>query len=261
MSTIRADIASGRRDGVRPVARRRRGSRRPRRLLRATIGLMLCLAVVAALAWAGLEFVVPSAADAETRTAQLAASRGVVQFNEPTPPKVADALIATEDSQFRTNVGIDPAGVLRWARGTVTGATVDTGGATIEQQLAKMLYTGGRRQPVDQVEQVGLALKLNADFSKAQILRMYLDTAYFGHGYYGLAAASEGYFGTSPELLDWQQAALLAGLVQAPSAYDPTVHPSLALSRRAHVLSRLAATGSLTAEQASKLKATPLGLR
>ncbi|MCU1473287.1 biosynthetic peptidoglycan transglycosylase [Amnibacterium sp.] len=261
MSTVRADVAPGRRNAASPLAERRRRARRRRRGTRAIAGLVLCVVVIAALAWAGLELVVPSAADAEARTAQLAASRGVVQFSDPTPPKVADALIATEDAQFRTNIGIDPAGVLRWARGTVTGASGDTGGATIEQQLAKMLYTGGRRQPVDQLEQVGLALKLDTDFSKAQILRMYLDTAYFGHGYYGLAAASEGYFGTSPEHLDWQQAALLAGLVQAPSAYDPTAHPALALSRRAHVLSRLAATGSLTPEQASRLAATPLGLR
>jgi membrane peptidoglycan carboxypeptidase len=90
---------------------------------------------------------------------------------------------------------------------------------------------------------------------------MYLDTAYFGHGYYGVSAASAGYFGRPPADLDWQQAALLAGLVQAPTAYDPTVHPALALSRRAHVLGRLAATGYLTAGQASALAATSLGLR
>jgi penicillin-binding protein 1A len=221
------------------------------------VGVVVIGAVIAA----GLKFVVPSAADADTRSAQLAASRGVTESTTGTPPKVADALIATEDAQFWTNSGIDPAGVLRWAWGVVTGTSSDAGGATIEQQLAKMLYTDGHRQPIDQLEQVGLALKLNADFSKAQILRMYLDTAYFGHGYYGLSAASEGYFGRSPARLDWQQAALLAGLVQAPSAYDPKVHPALALSRRAHVLARLAATGYLTPAQSSKLAATPLGLR
>jgi penicillin-binding protein 1A len=210
---------------------------------------------------AGLKLVVPSAADAETRVTRLSAGRGVSRSAAPTPPKVADALIATEDAQFLTNSGIDPAGVLRWGWGAVTGSSADAGGATIEQQLAKMLYTGGQSRPIDQLEQVGLALKLNADFSKAQILSMYLDTAYFGHGYYGLSAASEGYFGMSPARLDWQQAALLAGLVQAPSAYDPTMHPALALSRRAHVLSRLAATGDLTAADASRLAATPLGLR
>lgn len=90
---------------------------------------------------------------------------------------------------------------------------------------------------------------------------MYLDTAYFGHGYYGLTAAARGYLGTRPERLNWQQAALLAGLVQAPTAYDPYRRPELALSRRAHVLNRLAATGALTSTAASTLARTPLGPR
>lgn len=227
-------------------------------MLRALGRLVLCFAIIAGMVAGAMKFVVPSAADAETRAAQLASSRGVTASTAPIPPKVADALIATEDAGFRTNDGIDPVGVLRWARGVVTGT--DAGGATIEQQLAKMLYTGAHRGPMDVLEQAGLALKLDADFSKTQILRMYLETAYFGHGYYGLSAASQGYFGTSPARLDWQQAALLAGLVQAPTAYDPRVHPALALSRRAHVLARLAATGHLTAAQASKLAAMPLGL-
>lgn len=260
MSTSLADRGTGREGALRTSARRRRPSRR-RRGVRAIARLLVGVAIITALIAAAVEFVVPSAADAEARAAALAASRGVSVSTGPTPPRVADALIATEDAQFRTNIGIDPAGVLRWARGTVTGTSADAGGATIEQQLAKMLYTGGRRQPIDQLEQAGLALKLNADFSKAQILRMYLDTAYFGHGYYGLPAASQGYFGRSPSNLDWQQAALLAGLVQAPTAYDPTRHPALARSRRAHVLARLAATGYLTTAQASALAATPLGLR
>jgi membrane peptidoglycan carboxypeptidase len=232
--------------------------RRPARAIgRLVVGLTIACAVIIG----GFKFVVPSAADAEARVAALAASRAISESTAPTPPKIAAALIATEDAQFMTNGGIDPAGVLRWARGLATGTSGGAGGATIEQQLAKMLYTDGHRQPIDQLEQVGLALKLNGDFSKSQILGMYLDTAYFGHGYYGLSAASRGYFSTAPADLDWQQAALLAGLVQAPSAYDPTLHPDLARSRRAHVLARLAATGHLTASQASTLSATPLGLR
>jgi len=258
VSALRAEGRPGRVTPSRSAFRRPPRRRHP---VRAIARLVLVLVVVAAVTAAALEFVVPSAADAETRAAELAASRGVSTSTSVPPSRVADALIATEDARFRTNSGIDAAGVLRWAGGVVTGGSADAGGATIEQQLAKMLYTDGHRAPIDQLEQVGLALKLNADFSKEQILRMYLDTAYFGHGYYGMTAASHGYFGRSPADLDWQQAALLAGLVQAPTAYDPTVHPALALSRRAHVLTRLAATGYLTAGQASALAATPLGVR
>lgn len=257
MSALRADARPHR--GV--PSRRGAGRRRSRTALRVVGRLIVALVVVAAVGGAVFKFVVPSAADAETRAADLASTRGVSVSAAPPPPRVADALIATEDARFRTNSGIDPAGVLRWAVGAVAGGSADAGGATIEQQLAKMLYTDGHRAPIDQLEQVGLALKLNADFAKADILRMYLDTAYFGHGYYGASAASLGYFGRPPADLDWQQAALLAGLVQAPTAYDPTVHPALALSRRAHVLARLAATGYLTTPQAAALAATPLGLR
>jgi penicillin-binding protein 1A len=136
----------------------------------------------------------------------------------------------------------------------------DAGGATIEQQLAKMLYTDGHQGTMDRIEQVGLALKLDRTYTKAQILRMYLDTAYFGHGYYGVDAAAQGYFGRSAAHLTWPQAALLAGLVQAPTAYDPVTHPALATSRRAHVLDRLAATGALPEARASAFARAGLGL-
>jgi hypothetical protein len=89
---------------------------------------------------------------------------------------------------------------------------------------------------------------------------MYLNTVYFGHGYYGITAAARGYFGVTADQLSWPQAALLAGMMQAPTAYDPYTDPHLALARRAHVLDRLAATGVLTANQARAYATTPLDL-
>jgi membrane peptidoglycan carboxypeptidase len=80
---------------------------------------------------------------------------------------------------------------------------------------------------------------------------MYLNVAYFGHGFYGLQAASVGYFDLAPQDLDWAQAATLAGLLQAPNDYDPIEHPHAALQRRQHVLDRLAATGALTRAEAA----------
>jgi len=87
---------------------------------------------------------------------------------------------------------------------------------------------------------------------------MYSGVTYFGHGYYGMAAASCGYFGRRPERLSWPEAAVLAGLVQAPAAYDPLEHPALARSREGHVLSRLVATGTLTARQDATAYAVPM---
>src|SRR6185437_12357917 len=132
--------------------------------------------------------------------------------------------------------------IARVTAATVTGRG-DQGGATLYQQLAKMLYTprdGGIRA---EIEQVMLGIKLDLTFPKARILRMYADVAYFGHGYYGLAAASCGYFGTTPAGLTLPEAATLAGLVQGPSADDPITHYALARGREAHVLGRLVSTG------------------
>src|SRR5262249_51402611 len=109
-----------------------------------------------------------------------------------------------------------------------------------------------------EIEQIALAIKLRYTYSQSQILRMYADVAYFGHGYYGLEAASCGYFGRPPGRLSWSQAAVLAGLVQAPSAYDPLRHPELARSGETHVIARLVATDVLTRRQAGRALAVPL---
>ncbi len=87
---------------------------------------------------------------------------------------------------------------------------------------------------------------------------MYADVAYFGHGFYGLEQASCGYFGRRPAALSWPQSAVLAGLVQAPSAYDPLQHPDLARSREGHVVARLVATGVLSQRRGSAVLAVPM---
>ena len=118
----------------------------------------------------------------------------------------------------------------------------ETGGATLEQQLAKNLYSPQSNGIVSKVQEAELALKLDAGYSKDQILRLYLADVYFGHGFYGLLAAAHGYFGVTPAQLTWAQASMLAGLVQAPSAYDPIDHLSAGRLRQRHVLDRLVAT-------------------
>jgi penicillin-binding protein 1A len=131
----------------------------------------------------------------------------------------------------------------------------DGGGSTLDQQLAKNLYANGKQGVTDRVQSVVLALKLDAAWSKDDLLRMYLDDGYYGQGFYGLTAASEGYFGTPPADLTWAQATLLAGLFQAPTAYDPFLHPDLAKNRQQHVLNRLVAVGDLTQHQADEISA------
>ena len=178
----------------------------------------------------------------------------------PQPDKVGQALIATEDSRFFQTPGIDPLSVLRAGLATVTGSA-DTGGATLEQQLAKNLYFPQNDALTSKVSEAELALQLDAHYSKNDILRLYLADVYFGHGFYGLPAAASGYFGLSPAQLSWAQASMLAGLVQAPSAYDPIDHLSVGRLRQRHVLDRLVATKVLSPAQANAAFAAPLGLR
>jgi len=202
----------------------------------------------------------PAVGDAEQRITARLSSHGAKDPGAlPRPDKVGVAVIATEDSRFYSHHGLDALGVLRAAASAVSGSRHDFGGATLDQQLAKNLYT--RNSLAAKVEQVVLSFKFEALYSKAQILELYLSEVYLGHGFYGLAAASRGYFGVAPANLTWAQASVLAGLVQAPSAYDPYQHRALAKSRQRHVLDRLVATKTLTSEQADAAYRAPLALQ
>ena len=165
--------------------------------------------------------------------------------------RFSSALEATEDHRFNSEPGIDPIAVVRAGLGQVDNDG-DQGGATLYQQLAKMLYTPNRTGITVEAEQVALAVKLKFSYTGAEILRLYADVAYFGNGYYGLEAASCGYFGRPPDRMSWPQAALLAGLVQGPSEDDPVTAPSRARAREEHVIGRLVAVGMLTPAQAQQ---------
>jgi membrane peptidoglycan carboxypeptidase len=233
-----------------PGRARRRGWRRAL----AIVGGLLGVAVVGG---ALLLLLTPSAESAPARVQAILAAHGAPSDDGVVPPKVAAALLATEDSRYESDWAVDPRGAARALWGLITH-NPNEGGATIEVQLAKMLWTPGRSDPLALAEQVALAVKLDHDFSKTRILAMYLDAAYFGDGAYGVTAAAEHYFGLLPEQLNWGQASLLAGLVQAPTSYDPHGHLSAALARRQHVLDRMVATGVFTQAQASAVAAEPL---
>jgi membrane peptidoglycan carboxypeptidase len=198
----------------------------------------------------------PSVGDAWSLARAQARSHDAAFPGPPVPPKFAAALISTEDHRFASEPGFDPLAIGRVVTSAVTGK--DQGGSTLYQQLAKLLYGPHKARLTVQLYELALGIKLKFSYSREQILRMYADVAYFGHGYYGLAAASCGYFGRPPAGLSWPQAAVLAGLVQAPSAYDPLRHPALARSRERHVISRLVATGALTSRQGAAALAVPM---
>jgi membrane peptidoglycan carboxypeptidase len=232
--------------------------RRFRRILRRTVVLLIALILLALVAFGALLAVTPSVGNARQLAKAQAAAHHAVYPGPPVPARFAASLVATEDHRFYSEPGIDVFAIGRVAASYLTGGG-DQGGATLYQQLAKVLYTQGRSGLKIEAEQVALAIKLDMTYTKKQILRMYAGVVYFGNGYYGLAAASCGYFDVRPAGLSWPEAALLAGLVQGPTADDPVTHPATARAREAHVLGRLVATGVLTPAQAAAAQAVPLG--
>ena len=231
----------------------------PRRL---ALGIVKVFAVLIALLLAAVALLyafTPSAGRATGLARAQAAGHHIAYPGPPVPQYFAEALVATEDHRFYADPGVDPLALVRAASSWLTGHT-DGGGSTIDQQLAKNLYTSGHSSFPQILEQVALAVKLNRAYSRAEILRLYAEIAYYGHGYYGLQAASCGYFGRPPAQLTVVQAAMLAGAVNAPTYDDPLVYPARARARLVHVIDRMAAVGYLTsAQQAAALNA-PLDL-
>jgi membrane peptidoglycan carboxypeptidase len=228
------------------------------RTLRRAAAVIAGLIVLGIMVFAGMLLITPSAGNADQLVQSFDAQHDVPYPGPPVPPRFAESLVATEDHLFYSEPGIDVFAVARLAASQVTGSS-DEGGATLYQQLAKLLYTQGQSGTArDEAVQLTVAEKLYATFSRQQILQMYADRVYFGHGFYGLAAASCGYFGVPPAGMSWPQAAMMAGLVQGPSEDDPLDHPANARAREVHVIGRLVATGKLSQSQADAALAVPL---
>lgn len=249
---------SGQRRYADPAGRPRR--RRHRRLLavvrRTAVGV-IALVAAGAVALAVLLLVTPSASNARQLASAFDHKVGAPYPGVGAPYRFATALEATEDHRFTIEPGVDPIAIMRVIYGHLTGQG-GQGGATLYQQLAKMLYTPGRTDVAAEFEQVALAVKLKYTYSGAEILRLYSDVVYFGHNYYGLLEASCGYFGVRPAQMSWPQAAMLAGLVQAPSADDPLTYPANGRAREEHVLGRLVAVGALSQASANRYLRIPL---
>ncbi len=188
-----------------------------------------------------------------------------------TTPWVQEAVIATEDARFFVHHGVDVKGTVRAFVANQRVGGVAQGASTLTMQYVRNVLRDQARTPQDTVDatvrssgrkarEMRLALELEKTWSKQRILAGYLNVAYFGHRAYGIWAASHVYFSKTPAQLSLGEAALLAGVVQAPSAYDPTVDPAAATARRDYVLDRMAALGYLSADLVGRAKAEPVTL-
>ncbi len=159
------------------------------------------------------------------------------------------ATVSVEDRRFYEHGGIDYVGIARAMWTDLSAGKVVEGGSTITQQLVRNMYTG-REQTLDRkIKEACLAIKLSDRWSKARILQTYLNTVYYGNHAYGVEAAAETYFSRHARNLNLAQAALIAGLPQAPSIYDPLVNPKAALIRRKEVLRAMLTAHAITRKQ------------
>lgn len=175
-------------------------------------------------------------------------------------PAFINALIATEDRRFYEHHGIDPVAVVRAIVRDVTHKQFREGGSTITQQLARNVFLSNERSLSRKLKEAALAVELENKLSKKQILELYVNNIYFGEGAYGIKAASEVYFGKPPSRLNVTEAAVLAGLPQAPSGYSPFQNLKGAKARRDEVLDNLREVGKISEEECENYKRRPIRL-
>ena len=162
------------------------------------------------------------------------------------------AVLAAEDRNFYNHGAVDPWSIARAAWVDVTSGGATQGGSTITQQLVKIQLLTPQKSLTRKLQEVVLAVALEQRYSKDQILGMYLNRVYFGHGAYGVGAAAKTYFNKDPKDLTPAQAAFLAGIIQAPTAYDPVLHYDAAHERALYVLHGMVTTGALSSADADK---------
>jgi membrane peptidoglycan carboxypeptidase len=189
-------------------------------------------------------------------------------------PYITQAIVASEDTRFYEHHGVDPKGVARAFVANQQAGGVSQGAPTLTMQYVRMALRDGARTPKEAIEateqttarklrEMRLAIELEKRASKAEILQRYLNSAYFGHRAYGIFAAAQVFFSKTPAKLNLTESALLAGLVKAPSAYDPALkgNQRAATDRRNYVIDQMQKMGVITAAQAGTARRAKIRLR
>jgi penicillin-binding protein 1A len=199
-------------------------------------------------------------ADDDSLIGEIKLQKGIYVPLSKMPDNLKNALIAVEDSRFWTHKGIDYIGIARALFKDILYLSLKEGGSTITQQLAKIVYLSSEKTIVRKIKEAQLALTIEKELSKKEILELYLNRAFFGHSAYGAEMASRTYFGKSVSNINLAEAAMLAGLVKAPNSYSPINDLVRAKERQATVLNRMVEEGYLKPAQAEAAKKQPLQL-
>ncbi|HJU32363.1 MAG TPA: PBP1A family penicillin-binding protein [Hyphomicrobiaceae bacterium] len=174
------------------------------------------------------------------------------------PRHLIDAVVATEDRRFFRHWGVDPAGLVRAAFTNLMRGRVAQGGSTLTQQLAKNLFLGSERTLARKLQELVLALWLEARLGKRDILELYLNRVYFGAGAYGVETAAQRFFGKSAREVNVAEAAMLAGMLKAPSKYSPMSNAAIARERAQGVLAKMVEAGFLSEGESVEAGKVPL---
>ncbi len=266
---------------VKPITRRRSGKARRRSWLGIIIVTALVIFVCAALAGSSLFYYLllkelPSIAALKDYRPSITTrvyaennelideffleDRKVIKY-EHIPKLVIQAFVAAEDARFFQHQGFDMQSMSRAFFKNLEAGRIVQGGSTITQQVAKSLYLSPERKYIRKLKEALLAYKIDKYLTKEEIITLYLNHIYLGHGTYGVEAAAQGYFGKSARDLTLGEAALLAGLPKAPSNYSPYLHLDKAYQRQAYVLTRMLEDGYITKAEKDRALAIRLHFR
>ncbi len=177
-------------------------------------------------------------------------------YIEELPQMYIQAVISVEDRRFYDHPGIDIIAIGRAAINDIKAMSFVEGGSTITQQLAKNIYFTQEKKITRKIAEVFMAFEIEKAYEKDEILELYLNTSYFGDGYYTVKEASRGYFGKEPEDMTDYECIMLAGIPNAPSVYAPTKNPDLAKQRQRQVADKMVRNGYLTEEEAEEILAS-----
>lgn len=213
--------------------------------------LAVCFCAVMALCVLGWQMYTQAleAMPLDQKVRQVQSQESYTTFEE-LPDTYVEAVIAAEDHRFYQHPGVDVIAIGRALVNDIKAMSYVEGGSTITQQLAKNLYFTQEKVLTRKAAEAFMAWAIEKQYTKDEILELYVNSIYFGSGYYNVRQASEGYFGKAPAQMTPYECTLLAGVPNAPSAYDPAQNPGLARQRQKKVVEQMVERGCLSAAQA-----------
>lgn len=188
-----------------------------------------------------------------TRVQEITTSKNFIKF-ENMSSYYRNAVISVEDHRFYDHGPVDFIAITRAIFTNIKNGEFREGGSTITQQVAKNIVFSQEKSWRRKIGEIFASYDLEKNYSKKEIFELYVNTSYFGDGYYGIYEASYGYYNKSPNDLNLDESSMLAGIPNAPSVYSPTVNPDLAKKRQYHVLNSMLEYGYITKDEALSIK-------